>query len=233
MAYPCFMKCIYFLLPAFLWSCETTSDQTPVKPKHLEDTIFTEAVRETQDIPEDIPNSFPDNSNLTSYEADFSWVSEESNLFSISLEGDELVFWSDTLKQVELSYKLETSITIMNEGPHCDLLDWKHGTTSWEKLDPLKEFDLAKLGYMRFRFQHDPGELTELPFPISDMREIQKEVGGTCGNFWAEHMAACKTPNEYPCAVAISAYIFRVGFKGENEETYTYRFLKIPIAVGC
>ena len=39
-------------------------------------------------------------------------------------------------RKVEVYQSFETSVTIMNEGPHCDLIDWKHYRSYWNKLIP-------------------------------------------------------------------------------------------------
>ena len=37
-------------------------------------------------------------------------------------------------KNIQLFQRHENSITIMDEGPHCDLTDWKHYYSSWKPL---------------------------------------------------------------------------------------------------
>lgn len=198
------------------------------------DTIWDIAVREVQYVAEDSSISYEQYDKETEGEYDFSWVPGECGLFSISLEDDEIVFHSETLSQVSISYRLETSISILDEGPHCDLIHWKHGATPWKKMEPLSEFNLEELKYARFKFEATPYKLYDtLPFPVSDMDEIRSATRKTCGSDWADHLSNCKTPYDYPCNVGISNFIFRVSYESEKNRETVYSYLKIPVPMGC
>lgn len=198
------------------------------------DTIHDIAIKEVQYVEEDSSILYETLDKETDGEYDFSWVPGECGLFSISLEDDEIEFRSETLTQVTISYRLETSISISAEGPHCDLIHWKHGATSWEKMEHLSGHNLAELKYTRFKFKINPYERTEkLPFPVSDMAEINSEVQKTCGSEWADHIKDCKDPYDYPCNVGISNFIFRVSYLSDKNGEMTHSYLKIPVPMGC
>src|SRR5688572_20552919 len=40
-------------------------------------------------------------------------------------------------KNFRIQAQYETSLTILNEGPHLDLLDWKHFRSEWSDLEQL------------------------------------------------------------------------------------------------
>jgi hypothetical protein len=41
-------------------------------------------------------------------------------------EGQVISFKSEMLTDIIIEQRYQTSVTIMKEGPHCDLTDWKH-----------------------------------------------------------------------------------------------------------
>ena len=43
-------------------------------------------------------------------------------------------------REFKIEQQVETSMTISDEGPHLDLLDWKHGRSSWVELSPLQSY---------------------------------------------------------------------------------------------
>ncbi|HAK31782.1 MAG TPA: hypothetical protein DCO90_21680, partial [Sphingobacterium sp.] len=43
-----------------------------------------------------------------------------------SIEGTYISILSDQVRDLKVEQRYETSVTIMNEGPHCDLTEWKH-----------------------------------------------------------------------------------------------------------
>ncbi|MGE8290064.1 MAG: hypothetical protein ACN6ON_00230, partial [Sphingobacterium sp.] len=51
-----------------------------------------------------------------------------------TIEGRPISIVSEQLSSLNIEQRYETSITIMNEGPHCDLIDWKHFNSDWKSL---------------------------------------------------------------------------------------------------
>lgn len=43
-------------------------------------------------------------------------------------------------REFKIEQQIETSMTISDEGPHLDLLDWKHGRSSWVELSRLQPY---------------------------------------------------------------------------------------------
>lgn len=199
-----------------------------------DDTIAEIGIREVQSVPDDPDSSYEKFDVEKKNEFDFSWVPTESDLFLIILEEDEIIFNSYTLKEVNVSYRIETSITVMDEGPHCDLINWKHGATSWEKLEQIPEYNLEELNYTHFEFKINPRTKEgTLPFPTVEMDEIKQAVKNSCGSVWSDLLNNAKTHYESPCAVGISAYIFRVEIIQPEGKKNSYKYLKIPVDMGC
>ena len=171
--------------------------------------------------------------NLPAVPTDLLDIPESHPLIDISLNQESISCSTDSLHILKVSYKLESSITVMNEGPHCDLIDWHHGYTDWEPLIPNYASDRIKKGRFDFQFKTAPYQIDSLPFPIKDMNRIKEKVGDHCGEFWQDHISKSDTPYEYPTAVGISAYLFRVEAKHPSHSEKQYYFIRIPVMMGC
>ncbi len=92
----------------------------------------------------------------------------------------------------------ETSVSISDEGPHCDLLDWKHYRSPWKKIRQLT------LGV----YLCDTYSMEEQSrFPDVNAGELKKVVSAHCGEEWSNMV---KNVSEYPCEVGISNYYLRI-----------------------
>jgi len=99
-----------------------------------------------------------------------------------------------TILENEQSY--ETSITIMDEGPHCDLTEWKHYTSDWKPLDQINS------QYVCLSYSEKETE----KFPQTTLEELKAEVKSKCGDKWAKHIENVTSLTEYPCGIGISRY---------------------------
>lgn len=122
---------------------------------------------------------------------------------------------------VEQSF--ETSLTVMEEGPHLDLLDWKHYNSPWQPLQKLSPTDFRT------------GTITEADsrkFPEVTAKEIQaivkKEGGATLGKY----VSKVKGPNDYPCGVGVSKVRFRITVKAGAEEK-VIKTIEFLVPMGC
>src|SRR6187551_2475996 len=62
--------------------------------------------------------------NEASFTADLGW----------DLDSATILVTAEHYSTVEVYQSFETSIVILNEGPHCDMTEWKHFTSNWIKL---------------------------------------------------------------------------------------------------
>lgn len=99
--------------------------------------------------------------------------------------------------------RYRTSMSISNEGPHLDLVDWRHFDSPWSQLPSLSP--------RRFRTlrsdQMDSGK-----FPPTTQSEILDEVRrhvGTDSPF-LDLVKTCHGPNDAPCWVGISSIYFLI-----------------------
>lgn len=127
-------------------------------------------------------------------------------------------------KKIEIFQRHENSITIMNEGPHCDLTEWRHYYSEWEQLD----FDLNENTFVLDSYDSDDWE----KFIDVDINELKKAVEKECGETWAEHIKAIKNTNDYPSGVSMSRIFLKIILTGDDD-TVTEKTIEFEIPMGC
>lgn len=123
----------------------------------------------------------------------------------------------------ELEAQYETSVTIQNEGPHLDLLDWRHHTSDWLPLERVSE--------NRFRMPfYSEAEISR--FPDVTAADLRQAIAAAGGDEWVQLTRDVRSPHDPPASVGLSAIRLRVTCKRNAgpEATFT---LKFPIAMGC
>jgi len=83
---------------------------------------------------------------------------------------------SESTNSFRVLLQLETSMTVMDEGAHLDLTDWKHCTTDW--------LEVAKLSGNKFALP-DFRRINTDCFPDVSDTEIKEEVFAQGGERWA------------------------------------------------
>lgn len=113
----------------------------------------------------------------------------------------EIGMYTLEFSNFRLMVQIETSMTVMEEGPHCDLRNWKHGYSALYNItDSVGSDGMFSLPAF--------GKKERQLFPKVTAAEMYAAVKKHCDESWAEHMKASTTPLDYPCNVDISRYIF-------------------------
>ena len=139
-----------------------------------------------------------------------------------SPEGQILNITNSDVKVLNIYQKYETSVTIMDEGPHFDLLHWKHYYSDWQKLNRIQNNKFKSISYSE--------ELHEI-FPQVDIKNFKEYVKRNVGNSWYKLVLNVKSVNEYPCGVDISRIIYRIIYTIEGKLKEKYLIFEIPM--GC
>lgn len=141
-----------------------------------------------------------------------------------TIEGQLISISSDQLASLTVEQRYETSVTIMNEGPHCDLTDWKHFYSDWNKLQANSNGQFACDKYTEKEYEK---------FPKVSIDELKQKVKEQCGDEWLKLVEKVKTPTEYPSGVSISRYYLRItGQRKDNGQTVT-KLIVIETPMGC
>lgn len=137
----------------------------------------------------------------------------------------EVVPGSDDAQDLELQYQIETSMTIVNDGPHLDLVDWKHYTSDWTNVERIdaRRFRLPKI---------ESGYESASQFPDYTVDELYQAVLAIGGQRWADLAAKWPRPEDGRIGVGISTVRIRVVARrpGGPETLFT---LHISVPMGC
>jgi len=140
----------------------------------------------------------------------------EGKTIKIDLKNKEI---SDM--KIEQCY--ETSITISNEGPHCDLIEWKHYISEWKTLQTK-----SKNIYVCETYSEEESQ----KFPQVNIDDLKKYVKDNCGDEYFEITKNINNPNELPSSIGISRYIFKISWK-TNKSSNNKKYIVISNLMGC
>lgn len=139
-----------------------------------------------------------------------------------ALEGATITLHNTSLSQISIYMRYETSLSISREGPHCDLLDWKHFLSPWKRLSQE-----GKLRFVAARYTDEERQ----KFPLVNNAEMKAAVARKCEG-WEELLDGVTSPTQYPARVGISKYILRiVGTDKVGKRVHRYITFEMPM--GC
>lgn len=130
----------------------------------------------------------------------------------------------NTLTHLTIEERYRTSMTVAREGPHCDLLHWKHGWISWKPLPS---------GGHNSWVTRKPADSDRRLFPAVSIADRQAAIRDHCGDDWSEWSSKAKSVHEYPCHVGISEFYIRVrGLLQPGNKPVT-RIIVLHQPMGC
>jgi hypothetical protein len=200
------------------------------KPKKLPTPIQATKANESSDFSIVVEVSEP-NPNPPSFTRRYFKLSRrQPTLIDLDLTEDidnqevALNFRDDSEYRVFQRYR--TSMTISAEGPHLDLVEWRHFDSPWTSLKTL--------GPKRFRTLATD-QMEESKFPSTTKAEIMKEVRRHVGREWPaglELVKDCHGPNDAACLVSISSIYLHIEKKVRNQWV-NVGLVEIRIPMGC
>jgi hypothetical protein len=128
---------------------------------------------------------------------------------------------SEELTDVKIEQRYETSVTIMDEGPHCDMVDWKHYTSEWKVLKSETD-NIFKCA--------DYTEKEQEKFPEVSLQEFREAIKKHCGEPGIEHI---KSPVDYPSGVGISRIYLKISGTQKSTGKFIVKYLIFEIPMGC
>lgn len=142
----------------------------------------------------------------------------------LSIENALIKVSSTTLDNIQVEERFETSISISDEGPHCDLVDWKHYLSEWRSLKEESKSIFRAITY---------SEQETAQFPTVDMSDVAAAVAKLCSTKWMDLVSKAKSPNDYPCGVSVSKYFLRVKGAIKNTDQKFEKVITIIMPMGC
>lgn len=140
------------------------------------------------------------------------------------LTGDTIKIINSGYDQINIFQRIENSVTIMNEGPHCDLLDWKHYYSDWIEIENINknQFQAIKL----------TTEQMEKFLPV-DLEEFINAVSLHCGESWAELIKNVKSVTEYHCGISTSRIFLKLVLKDNKNNKSVEKLIVFEVPMGC
>ncbi|HEU5290010.1 MAG TPA: hypothetical protein VFU05_05150 [Cyclobacteriaceae bacterium] len=141
-----------------------------------------------------------------------------------TLDSATIIVATDYYKDIQVFQSVETSLSISNEGPHCDLTEWKHYQSEWKQLEQTKPNTFQAIKY---------DESIARQFPQVSIKDVIEAVRKECGDEWAPLIKDIKTVYEGPCDVSISRYFLKLKAKDKKTGQRIEKIIEINIPMGC
>jgi len=128
------------------------------------------------------------------------------------------------LTQLRIFQQYETSLSITNEGPHLDLLKWKHFTSDWKEINKLEQNTFKSLSYT---------DNEEELFPKFTEGELIEYLRFKGYDGYADLIKNPKYPNgEKHWWIGLSIVRFKIlGIDSEKNEMV--KLIEFEIPMGC
>lgn len=234
-----------FLILALIWSCNDTKSNKKTEDStnndstisvNKSDSIIENIVQKKNEVWEDTITDikfkdisisinrlivFDEDKQLNQIQKDTVYLYAD---LGESIEGQKISIVSNQLTNITIEQRYETSVTIMDEGPHCDLIEWKHYDSAWEKLKTNDKGQFIGDSYLEKDLEK---------FPVVEISELKAYVKKHCEEKYSQLISTIKSPTEYPSAVSVSRYFLRINGKRKNSEESVTKLIIIEIAMGC
>ena len=141
-----------------------------------------------------------------------------------TLDSATIIVTTDYYKDIQVFQSVETSISISNEGPHCDLTEWKHFQSEWRQLKQIKSNTFQAIKY---------DDSIGRQFPEVSIKDVIEAVRKECGDEWAALIKDIKSVYQEPCDVSISRYFLKLKAKEKRTGQRIEKIIEINIPMGC
>ena len=143
------------------------------------------------------------------------------------IDGQEIsIVGGDKAAQFRIFERYRTTMTVMGEGPHLDLVDWRHFDSEWIELDQLNQRTFRTLA---------SDKMDASKFPPTTKSELIDAVRKRAYTDWPEAVElakTCRSPHHEPCAVGVSSLYFRIE-KQVGDRWMTVGVVEVLIPMGC
>lgn len=127
-------------------------------------------------------------------------------------------------KNIEVFQRIENSVTVTNEGPHCDLINWKHYRSEWYKV-PSEDKIYQTLGLIEKEGQH---------FIPIDLDKLKIEIKRVCGDRWYNLIKDKKYIDEHDFHMGTStSKILLLFILTDKNGVKTNKVIEFLVPMGC
>ena len=145
-----------------------------------------------------------------------------------NIDGQELfILGGAQSEQYRISERYRTSMTVMGEGPHLDLIDWRHFDSEWIPLEKLSQRKFRSIASEKMDVETFPA--TTRAELLSAVRKRAVAIGWEPAIDLAK---TCRSPKDEPCAVSVSSVYFRIE-RLVGDTWVKVGSIEISIPMGC
>jgi hypothetical protein len=128
----------------------------------------------------------------------------------------------------KVEQRYETSLTVMDEGPHLDLLDWKHHVSEWEEVPSRDGVTFVSKEIVADEFP----SVTRAEIVQAVAAELKKWGQNFDGERWIGLAETCSGPRAGACNVSVSKIMLRVRVM-ETGGWKDVQTIEIAVPMGC
>ena len=124
---------------------------------------------------------------------------------------------------IQVFQQYENILSVMDEGKHCDLINWKKHRSTWE---PIKIIEANK------NYQIDTFEYTS-NFVTITINELKKEILKSCGERWFELVKEKNNTNDYPFGIGTKTFYLKFILHNSEQNTMKEKIISFSLPMGC
>lgn len=141
-----------------------------------------------------------------------------------TIEGQIIKIDNLNIEDIKIEQRYETSISIQNEGPHCDLTNWKHYTSPWKEITKLNNQSYQCLIYDHEDYQK---------FPEVSLADLKSHVKANYNKEWYDLISGISSIRDYPSSIGISRYFIRISGIDKDTQVLVTKILIFENPMGC
>jgi len=136
---------------------------------------------------------------------------------------------SSAADEFKIEQQYETSLSISDEGPHMDLVHWKHYVSSWTEVEKTADLQFRS----REVFGNEFPDTTQAEIVEAARRELKLwSQEGFQSERWIELAGQCKDPWTEPCGIGVSKVRLKIKVR-EAGEWKEIQMLEFVVPMGC
>lgn len=139
-----------------------------------------------------------------------------------SSEDIKLKITKPKFAEIAFYQRFENSITIMEDGAHCDLVNWKHYDSDWKKLPLRLHADLLSTRTLAYS-QAEKKQFIEI-----DMKTLRKYVQNHCSQKFSRQIETTVHVKDYPIGIGMSRMFIKIVYNKSHE-----KIIEFIMPMGC
>jgi hypothetical protein len=137
---------------------------------------------------------------------------------------------SSAADEFKIEQQYETSVSISAEGPHMDLVHWKHYLSPWSEIEKIGDLEFRSREV--FGNEFPPTTQAEILEAARNELKLWSKQGFEAEESWIERAGQCEDPWTEPCGVGVSKVRLKIKVReaGEWKKIQTIEFV---VPMGC